>query len=205
MNYCVAIDFEAFGGITPKNGFTQIGAVIFDIDNDKIMSTFSMNAKQDLFEVEERCYNEFWSKHMDLFQKNKELCSKSEYDCYEVINQFWKWLYKNLPDTTNCYFIGDNTVFDYAILRMFSLDVDILYAFGSYREIIDVGLYYTAYAHYRMDTANSIDNASSSKCIKQILNIDEIPKFPIEHTHTAVDDAANIAYKWSWFNKNTHL
>lgn len=201
MNYFISIDFESFGGITPQNGFTQIGAVLFNADNDKIVSSFFMNAKQESFTVEKRCEEEFWLKHPELYEENKRKCAESQYNCYEVIDKFWEWVYScHKYHNNNCYFIGDNVPYDYGILRYFSRNKDIMYAFGCYRDIVDVGIYYNAYAHCSLFTSKDIDNSSSSSAIKKVLN-EDIPKFEIEHTHTAIDDASNIAYKWSWFNK----
>jgi hypothetical protein len=198
MSFVVAIDFESFGIV---NTFTQLGAVIFDTLNDKIVSRFSQYASDGATEIDERCYREFWSVHPDLFLKNKEMCLSSQYTSKEVIKNFWNFLHENVPDKSNVYFIGDNVAFDYSLLQHFS-DVSILYGLtGSYMEIVDVSIYYIAYGHYTLETAKKFSNASSDSSIKKVLGIDEIPKFNIVHTHDASDDAASIAYKWSYFTK----
>jgi oligoribonuclease (3'-5' exoribonuclease) len=199
MTYVVCIDFETLGSVALINGFTQLGAAIYDVENRNVLSRFNMYANQKDHVMEERCFNQFWSKHLDLYNIMLEKCKESKLSCYQVVDEFWEWLDKNIPDKKQSYFIGDNVVFDYGILKTFSKNKCPLYAFGCYRDIIDVGVYYIAYSKYRLNSAELIDNSNSSQSIKNILNKD-IPKFEIEHTHSADNDAINIILKWVWFN-----
>ncbi len=207
--YCVCIDFEACGGVTPKNGFFQLGAVVLEQSTITEVDRFNMYASQEGLEKEERCMTEFWSQHADLYAKHMEKCEKEAGGtCAEVVEKFWLWLDETLPPEKRkrAYFIGDNVAFDYGILRAFSRTRNPLYAFGSYREVVDVSTYYNAFSRMPLCSAQTVDSSSSMQAILKEFHpctLEDLPEFFKQkegEEHCAVQDALTIAMKWAWFN-----
>ncbi len=196
----MGVDFEAFGGRPAVNGFCKLGAAIMDMDTGKPLGWFRIAAKQDGYVKDQRCMDEFWSKHPALYEKISKECEESKYTCEEAVEEFWKWLDSMMLEGDNPRFIGDNVPFDYSLLACFSKSRDILYAFGTYRDIIDVGTYYCAAAGFSMNNTLETDKLSSKECIRNLLGKD-IPTFPVPHDHEPDHDALNILYRWHWFHE----
>ena len=205
--YVIAIDFEAFGGITPIHGFSQLGAVLYDVQGDRVISCFNMCANQEGFVMEQRCIDDFWSRFPDLFEQLKLKCADSKRSCYEVIDEFWKWVddsMKALPVGADVIAIGDNVAFDYGVLRFFSKK-DVAYAFGgTYKDIIDLGSYYYG-LNKEMANYATTDGKSSKDCALKAVYAEEFPSFDVKHDHNAVNDAETMARRFGYIQRRMNL
>ena len=202
----VAIDFEAFGTITPENGFSQLGAVLYDLDTDSIVSVFSEYASQKGYTMEQRCYDEFWSKHLSLYDDIQAKCAASSSSPYDVVEHFYQWLDKVVTPDMDCFIIIDNAAFDAGILRCFSKTRNPHYAFGPYRGIVDVSNIY--YGIARVPIMKDMKESSKNMAMMGLgLSVNDLPKFPKleEKAHSAEYDAALIAKYWSFFQHQLHM
>ncbi len=206
--YVLSIDFETFGPIPSKHGFTQLGAVIMNNDF-KIISTFSMYSNMKGFTYDTECIKTFWEKeeNKDIFTKNIESVKNAKYDPYEVIQLYWDWVKENIQNISikDIHIISDNVAFDIGILKYFS-NINIMTVFGEYRDIIDTcSVYYGM--KLRPINTNVLNNESSQQTALEILrthtgikdlNFNKL-KLP---NHDALNDAINIANYW-FFVQNT--
>jgi len=210
MSYVIAIDYETSGGIPLKHGFTQLGAVLYDVKNEKICETFNEYASMKGYEWEERCLREFWLRAdmRELYQHTLRMTNASTFTPYQVVDHFMEWAKRVTKDIDDVYLISDNVAFDVAILRTFSTDQDILYMFkGKYHEMVDVSSFYAGMRRARVN-AKILDEVASADMALEGLNGRpgmtghvELPEFPKLHgnEHDAIADAVLIAQRWAWF------
>ncbi len=231
MPLVCAFDFEAFGGKTPSNGFTQLGAVILRMEDSKVISKFNMYANQKGFKKDKECIERFWYKYPDQFIKNLKETAISKHTPEEVVSKFYEWVKKSVPEGEECYFISDNPAFDAGILRTFSPSVDLMYVFGAYRDVVDVSMWYLgvtgcymgvsalkasskkmALAELNRRRANFVSiekkqqKEGERESKKRVLESKgkeplEMPVFDVKHTHDAVEDAEVIARYWAFFQR----
>ena len=208
--FVVAFDFEAAGGIPKKHAFTQLGAVVVDLENDRVISEFNMYANMQWYDWEERCVKEFWEKFPERYAQTKKECEQAPLGPYEVVEQFVKWVQETCKDMDDVYLLTDNAGFDAGMLRYFSEHQDILYIFGEYRPIVESSRYYSGLSRKRV-TVETL-NVSSKKQAMESLNADrkiaalqEIPPiedFSVQHDHHPVNDAKVIAWTWAHFQRH---
>jgi hypothetical protein len=208
--YVIAFDFEAAGGVTPKNGFTQLGAALICVDDQQVIATFNEYANMSLHDWEDRCVREFWSKNPKRFEETKIAVRNAQNDPFDVVAMFLDWVQANTHDKKDVVLITDNAAFDAGILRCFSKDRDIMYVFGEYRSIIDVSCVYRGMSRQVVDTA-LLDESSIGLGIKAVNAVragnnedtfDAFPKFPVEHDHHPVNDAKVMGLKWAFLMNN---
>lgn len=199
--YVVAIDFEAAGGVPSKNGFLSLGATIYSVTKQKEISSFYSWASMEGYEWEERCVNEFWKKHPELYAEAMlQTSAKKQPSPYEVIDNFIIWIFRHVltGPIANIYLISDNVAFDVATLRYFSTKQDIMYMFTDrdknfvYRDIIDTGSFYYGLGHIPLDV-QTIDSISSKKTAKKVILNGEYNTKETRVEHNALDDAREIA------------
>lgn len=205
LGYVIAIDFEAFGTITLANGFAQLGAVLYDLDNDQVISMFNEYASQAGYTMDQRCYDEFWSKHVELHDAIQAKCAASTSSPHDVIDHFFEWVDTSAVSCPgmkdNCLLITDNAAFDAAILRCFARTRDPQYVFGPYRDIVDVSNIYYGLARVPV-TKVTMDGSSKKMAMVGVgLPVGDLPTFPEfkEKAHSAEFDATVIAKYWSYF------
>lgn len=210
MSFCIAIDFEAAGGITPRHGFTQLGAALVDLQKGTVLAEFNEYANMTGYTWEERCLREFWHRP-DMKEKHSHtvrMCSESSKGPYEVVDSFLDWAVAVCEQhgigAGDVYLVSDNAAFDLGILRCFSRNKDIMYLFGNnaYRETVDVSSFYQG-------LAGKVDfDASAKRLALDALNANvgeeklSLPKLEVSEDHDAVNDAKTIGLYWSFFVKN---
>jgi hypothetical protein len=205
MSYVVAIDFECAGGVPSKYGFTQLGAVIMKVSEEcKVISSFNSYSSMEMFQWDDRCVEEFWDKHPVRFAETKlEVYNPMTPQPWEVLRNFMAWVRKETAEfKDSVYLISDNVAFDVGVLRHFSSETDVLYMFGSYREVVDVSSAYMGMSFKPVDV--NLMNKSSKELALEAINERLVrklnaPKFPPSESHHPVDDAKEIASYWCWF------
>lgn len=197
MSYVIAIDFEAFGGVTPRNGACQMGAVLFDMNVGQVVDKFNMYIKQDWFSEEQRCIDEFWNSTPTLAKRRWEIvdnCKRIGVNADECMDLFYRWIDEKVPRDYSCYIITDKAPFDAGILRYFSRKNDPLYAFHEYRQIVDINMVCLGIAKIPLDHA-VMNHISAKKEAARILGV-SLPDHGNPEAHDPVDDAEYIARVW---------
>jgi hypothetical protein len=212
MTCVIAIDFETFGGISPKNGFTQLGACVMRISDSKKIESFNEYANQTGYVPEPRCVKEFWEKDDEmkaLYKQQQECCAASTSSPYDVICHFMEWIQRVSKTYPDIYIISDNAGFDLGLLRTFSDKHDPLYVFGTYREMVDVSMWYMGFAGKTI-TTKTLDESSKTvalealNCCRIKYGLEKITKLPepdVPHDHHAERDAETIAFYWCFFQR----
>lgn len=142
---CVCVpDFETFGGDPAKNGFAQLGASLVSLETGKLIATFSMYPNLKGYEIEERCYQQFWSRPdmLDKFNETLAKTKESPFTPEEVITKFHEWCTAWVAQYPNMFLATDCSTFDSGILKYFSRVKDTFYFLGELRDILDIGHFY---------------------------------------------------------------
>lgn len=211
MAHVIAIDFEAFGGITPLCAFTQLGAALIRVSDSAVLAQFNAYANQLGYVQEPRCLTEFWLKNdqnKQLFAQNCMRCCFSTQTPTSLIQLFVKWVGEVTVGIDDCIIITDNAGFDAGLLRAFSATVDPQYIFGEYRDIVDVSMVYYGLAGLVMNK-KTLDMSSKQVALSEINRRRETRKLPplelpvldVPHDHNAVNDATTIALYWAFFQR----
>lgn len=197
--HVISFDFESGGGVPSVNGFTQLGAVLFDMDTKCVVDTFNEYASMDGYEWEKRCVDEFWSKFPERYEETKLKCKKSKMSPYEVTDKFIKWCRNNSEKLKyDVYMITDCSAFDTGMLKYFS-KCNIVYILTPfYRDIVDVSSVYLGLSRKFVDV-NHVDGSAFDNCVNS-LNIKEKFVGTVFHDHHPVNDATVIAEKWCFVN-----
>lgn len=212
MTHVIALDVESAGGLTSRNGFTQLGACIVRLEDSKVIARFNEYANMYGFEWEKRCVEEFWMKFPERFTETLDRTSLlSTLSPWEVVRRFLDWALDQvfqLGINNQVYIITDNAPFDIGILRYFA-DRDIMYMFGEYREIVDVSSVYIGMV--RKPVTVGVINASAKELALEAINQMRLekgfmfkvalPNLPVSKTHNPVDDAEEMALYWAFFQK----
>jgi hypothetical protein len=208
MTHVVAFDFESFGPIPNKHGFTQLGAIVMRLSDRTILATFNEYATNGdgMYQPDERCMREFWAKNPKRLEETVDQIVKSNLSPHDVIDRFLNWVEENTRDLQDVYFLTDNAAYDVALLKHFAKQ-DILYLFGgTYREVVDVSGFYLGLSGYPVNS--EVLNLNGKKLALQGLNFRrclsglppvEFPQFQVQHTHEPSDDATLMACYWSFF------
>jgi hypothetical protein len=198
--HVISFDFEAAGGIPLKNGFTQLGAVLFNMETGLVEDSFNEYASMSGYEWCKRCIDEFWSKFPERFEETRFRCMVSKIGPYEIVEKFVNWCRTHSERLKHdVYMITDCSTFDSGLLKTFS-KVDTIYILTPfYRDIVDVSSVYLGLSRKYVDV-NHVDGSAFDNCVKH-LNI--IEKFTPStfHDHHPVNDATVIAEKWYFINK----
>jgi hypothetical protein len=208
MEYIIALDFEAAGGVPSKHGFTQLGACLIKMSTGEVLAKFNSYANMTGYEWEERCVREFWSKFPERFEDTKNKTSDPNVPGpYGVIDRFMEWvdLVTGSPEIRDhVYVISDNAPFDLALLRYFSANRDILYMFGPYREMVDVSAAYMGMSRKPVNIALMDQSAKdlAKAAITEMTGAPcELPKLEVDHDHDAVNDAVVMGLRWAFFQR----
>lgn len=211
MDQCViAFDFESFGGIPSKNGFTQLGAVLFSITQGKVLDRFNHYANMTGYEEEERCMTEFWNRD-DMKARLAETrlgCQNSSLSPHQVVAEFYQWCQRCVAEFPKTYLITDCSAYDAGLLKFFS-PVDTMYflpnkwACGS----VDVSDVYLGIARVPM-THEVVNGSAYKSCVALLekeyaqrgLTLAPIDLQGVSHDHHPVNDAEVIARKWHYVN-----
>jgi hypothetical protein len=198
-NYVIAFDFEAAGGVPSMHGFTQLGAVLINVDDAKVVAEFNEYASMNGYTWEKRCLDDFWLKNPDRYHETIENTNNAEKSPHEVVNSFLDWIKEYTADMKNVHLITDNAAFDAGILRCFS-SVDILYIFGDYRDIIDVSNIYYGIGREPI-TVDLLDKSSKKCALAGLGDRFKIPDLGVKKDHHPVNDAKVIGLTWAHFQK----
>ncbi len=200
MTHVIAFDFEAAGGVAPKNAFTQLGAVLMRLEDSTVLSQFNEYSSMIGYEWEERCVKEFWEKFPERYKETKEKVNQTTNGPYQVVDLFLSWVRDATKDMKDVYLITDNSAFDAGLLRAFSDTNDIMYIFGEYRCIIDVNCVYRGMSMLPVTTA-LLDQTSKTLALNAT-KLDK-PKFTgVSHDHHPVNDAHTMALFWSFIQRH---
>lgn len=195
--YIIAFDFESFGSIPTINGFSELGAIIANLESGEIISKFHEFANQTGFKADDECIKTFWKeKYPDLLKK----CNDSKYNPYQVIDLFIKWILQVITDNNilNIYLITDCSTYDSGILKTFSLN-DTLKITGCIKDIIDTTSFYLGISRQFM--TNKIINENSFDLACKELNLPQF-KSSIIADHNPVNDSIVIFEKFKYINDN---
>lgn len=200
--YVIAFDFETAGGCIQKNGFVRLGAVVLDVRTGTVLTEFDEWTSMKGYEWEERCLNEFWKKkgNESMYEEAIKMTEQSTNTPYQVVDNFVNWA-KIVAATVghdDIILISDNVAFDGALLRAFS-SIDVMYLFGSYRDIVDVSNVYYGISQKIVGT-KLLDTSSFEGALKT-LGVSKQPTFDVVHDHNPVNDAKLIAKKWAYVLK----
>jgi hypothetical protein len=204
MPYVVAFDFESAGGIPSRHAFTQLGAVIMNVDNDEIVAEFNSYSNMKGYEWDERCVNEFWKKYPKRFEETKREVDRATLNPYQVVGGFIEWVQFNCANLKDVYLLTDNAAFDAGILRYFSVGQDILYIFGEYRPIVESSRYYAGIARTKVTPATlgqsskrlAMDRLNRERALYNLAQVEDFPQHPVSHDHNPVNDAKVMAWNW---------
>lgn len=201
MSYVIAFDFEAAGGVPLKHGFTELGAVCFDMVNGNVIDSFYLSASMKNFEWEPRCLEEFWLKNPNLYEETKKcVYAPDVQDPRVVIKHFYNWCQDIKKDYPDVYMITDNSTFDSGILKYFS-DFDTYYFLGPPMDIVDVSAVYMGIQRRPMNR-KLIDSSSFKGCVEAL----GLAPFEYENVspHCATADAEEIARRWKYIQDALH-
>jgi DNA polymerase III epsilon subunit-like protein len=208
MPYVIGFDFEAAGGIPALHGFTQLGAVLVDMDTDKVMGEFNMFSSMKNLVWEKRCVEEFWEKNPEKYKETLKGTSEAKMGPYEVVDAFVQWVQRVSKGLKDVYLLTDNAAFDAAILRFYSIKQDILYIFGSYRPIVESSRFYSGLARKPV-TTESLWESSKDNALKGMradgLKVPPFPIHSVEHDHNPVNDALVMALNWSHMQRSLKM
>lgn len=213
--YIIALDFESSGGITPKHGFTQLGAVLMCMEDSTILASFNEYSNMAGCTWEERCVEEFWKKNPERYNETLQGVAESQSTPAEVVDHFYEWLDTCTMDKQmTTYMISDNAAYDFGILKYFSTKRDTMYSIGgNYRSMVDVSDVYNGLSLQPV-TVGLLDGSSKKQGLAGLnklralkgLTALQLPEFThVSHTHQPVDDAHVMALYWVWFQRELRV
>lgn len=198
--YVIAFDFESFGPIPNIHGFTELGAVVGDLETGEIVDTFRMSANQSGYTQDKECIETFWNKHPGTYEETIKKCSESDKKPREVVDLFVGWIrdFVENKSISNIYLLTDCATYDSGILKTFSSYSTLKIINNDALDIIDSTSFYLGIA--RVFMTNSVVSGYSFECALSALNG---PKFisSVSHDHNPVNDATVIFEKWFHMNK----
>jgi hypothetical protein len=183
------------------NGFTQLGAVLFNMGTGKVEDSFNMYASMKGYKWDERCVSEFWERFPERYAETKLECDKAEHTPYQVVEFFVLWCVAHIARLNGeAYLITDCSTFDSGLLKAFSLKHDTLYIGVNNRDIVDVGNAYLGMCR-RHFSVSFVDGSAFKTCVKELGITEEFTPSTF-HDHHPVNDATVIAEKWYFVNKH---
>lgn len=208
MVHGIVIDFETFGGTPGKNGFTQLGAVLFNFDTGQVEGSFNMYARQDGYEKEQRCWEEFWSRPdmKERLEATLEGVEKADKNPYQVISAFREVCLAWEAQNPGCVLVTDCANFDLGLLKFFS-ESDTMYFLGRMPEVVDTGVFFKG--AMRLPLGTKIKDSKFETCVAQLRKGLEQQGLPppapfdageVKHDHNPVNDAHMIALKLHYVN-----
>ncbi len=198
MTYVIAFDFESFGPIPNIHGFTQLGAVIGNLNSGNIVDTFNEYANQIDYTVDSDCIESFWLRNPKRYQETLTMCSNSTNHPHEVIELFLKWIEKHTNERgSSMYLITDCSTYDSGILKAFSMCSTLKIISKSPRDIICLTSFYLGVAGLFM-TEDVVDGSSFDLARKK-LDLKEF-KSSVSADHNPVNDATVIFEKFKFIN-----
>lgn len=187
MTLVVGIDFECPGGIISIDGFTQMSATIHDENRGTLIASFSMYARIDEYDWDERCVREFWSKSPERRAETIAKCKASVCTCEEVVAIFVQWVQENTAGH-HAYMITDNAAYDAALLRYYA-KVDVMYLFPTpngepmYRRIQDIHCFYRGVAAFsqREVVLDGTNIKGAKTAVLEALRLPTLPDWGVAH------------------------
>ena len=200
MTWVIAFDFETAGGVPTENGFTQFGAVLFNLGTKQMEARFESYASMRNYKWDEECVRRFWSKYPGRFNETKRNTELHDVPGpFTVMEMFWKWVDSEVVSkgiAAETYLITDNSAFDAGLLRAFSKQ-DPLYILGEYRDIVDVSSYYLGSTLKPLDVP--LLDASSAELAFSRFGMRDAPMWDVSHNHHPTNDALCMAMRWGCF------
>ena len=198
--HLLAIDVEATGQGLRTNFMTRIGAAYISPDGI-VLGTFSEYlAQPPNCTWEQRCLDEFWSKHPELYEETV-LRVASAAPASEVMARFKKWV-QDITKDKKTLIVFDTSGFDQAWVDYNLEDTSCMYLLGPDRFECPFDI-----SSYMLGLAQAPFDASSKKSFEKFLNV-KIPKWPVDHDHNPANDAtvtglnawyvmSRVSNKWS--------
>lgn len=183
----LAFDIETSG---PHHDLLGIGASVVDNKYNEIDSIFLPCYIENETNFDKKCYDEFWSKNLNILEKLKVSGSRESVE-KKIIKNFQEFRFKY----NDAELVSDNPVFDGGfmnrlIAKYYPNDYVLPYdKNGNYRHLFDVhsqqrGLLFS------LDPKFALDNIFGyTKKIRELLNVN----IERDHDHNPVNDAYNIA------------
>jgi hypothetical protein len=138
--YILAIDVEASGQGLQSNFMTCIGASLVDSTGKEIGSFSEYLAQPAACGWEQRCVDEFWSKHPALFEETKANVAKAAQPAI-VMRRFRKWVLDITDGLEDVTIVFDTAGFDQAWVDYNLRDTSCLYLLGYYKQPRDLSSY----------------------------------------------------------------
>lgn len=170
----------------------QVGFALIDVRTGTVVARFSSYVAQPPGTGwEQRCVDEFWSKHPEQWERAKKGIETAP-SVDEVAADIKTWIRENVTQPANTRLVVNTPGFDCAWLDWLLGDVSHLYLLGAYSDVLEVSSWYLGLARV------CDPDASSKKASLAALGETEEPVFAVEHDHDAANDAAATALRAAW-------
>jgi hypothetical protein len=202
MKYALAFDIERSGAL-PEHQTIAIGACVVNEAFEKVDELLLVNYRPDETKFEQRCWDEFWSKHSDVLDalQYTGLLTLKEQDKHMITElQVFraKWEERCDANADVLVLVSDNNVFDGGYINQLIHEhlpgkMPIPYSAGKqeYDTFLEVhsmqgGLLMAVDPTFTSDW--SFGN--------RIAELYDLPEKQIEHDHNPVNDAYTIGYDY---------
>jgi inhibitor of KinA sporulation pathway (predicted exonuclease) len=183
MEYLLVCDVEASGQNPNTHFLVQIGLALVKIStpNEIVRMWSSYVRKPENRFWEERCVKEFWSQHLEKFEKAQKQVLVAPY-AEEVLRSLDEFI-SELPPSTR---LAADSTFDFTWIDSLLRGRNHLYFFGDKRDVFELSSFYLGLG------MESSPDGWSRKAALRALKL-EPPTELVRHDHDAAHDAANIA------------
>lgn len=186
-----SVDIETRGQGPKSNGIISIGVCVGSTTNDNVLEKCRFDMKPFPHQImEQQCYDEFWSKYLDNFEKLQKDAGDPIIMTKKFRDMLDKW-----DKTNTVYILCDNPSFDFGIINYY-LDVagcpSLNYRINndgtlSYRSTHDAKSYARAMLHQGFNNPWIDDNELISKIKERNVDLN-----PDDHDHMPENDAEFI-------------
>jgi len=194
--YLLGLDVEASGMGLRSNFLIQIGLALIDTETLEVLNRFSSYVAQPQGTCwEQRCVDEFWSKHTRLFKQAQERVADAP-DSETVRKDLLFWINENVCDPSNTRLVVDTPGFDTSWLDTLLGDRSHLYLFSDksgnpvYTDVLERSSWFLGLGKVPDPDGSS---KTTAKNVMKANGIDTEWPVHVMHTHDAADDAAFIA------------
>lgn len=115
-NIIFALDIETRGMSAKHHGILSIGICIGSADEEKVLFKTRFDLKPLVGQtMEQRCHDEFWAKHQDLYAE----LTKAPMDAKSQMGEFRQLLDQYHSSCDSVYIVSDNPTFDFGIVNYY--------------------------------------------------------------------------------------
>jgi len=197
----LAFDIEMSGNNPQEFDLLGLGISVIDENKEELEHQLFPCYFPKQTKFEEKCWDEFWSKHEDKLKlleykgnKRKEERLKEVITAFQNIRRHWELTASELKNNYNI--VSDNNVFDGGIINHYIIkytkDMPLPYTAseGKYSSFYETSSLFKGFL-LATDPEFSLNNEWGF--FKKIQEIHNIPKFEREHDHNPANDAYTIA------------